>query len=171
MRGSQMARLADARERIIPAHAGLTTRSPTCLASSRDHPRACGAHNLKSLDNTIEMGSSPRMRGSHCRRFLGNRLMGIIPAHAGLTHGVQLIGIGVRDHPRACGAHLVFIASLLSSMGSSPRMRGSLIRHVIDELLVGIIPAHAGLTNERYGKRYAARDHPRACGAHSIAHA
>ena len=33
-------------------------------------------------------------------------------------------------------------------MGSSPRMRGSLLRVEALELARGIIPAHAGLTNE-----------------------
>ena len=31
----------------------------------------------------------------------------------------------------------------------------------------GIIPAHAGLTQERPGSQRSARDHPRACGAHT----
>ena len=50
--------------RIIPAHAGLT---PPRRASSRargDHPRACGAHEIRPRSILWMKGSSPRMRGS-----------------------------------------------------------------------------------------------------------
>ena len=90
---------------IIPAHAGLTVRLGAELHILRDHPRACGAHMGTSLFSLAAEGSSPRMRGSRLERNQCHLVAGIIPAHAGLTHGVQMIGVGVRDHPRACGAH------------------------------------------------------------------
>ena len=49
---------------IIPAHAGLTATPLTSCASTRDHPRACGAHKILVILFIIEFGSSPRMRGS-----------------------------------------------------------------------------------------------------------
>ena len=92
------------------------------------------------------MGSSPRMRGSHSTIFTFPAPPGIIPAHAGLT----LIKRGdldkMRDHPRACGAHMPFTQDILSAAGSSPRMRGSLFGSLCKHILKGIIPAHAGLT-------------------------
>ena len=71
-----------------------------------------------------------------------------------------------RDHPRVCGEHLVFAAVALSTVGSSPRMRGT--RHHPGRRFVdrGIIPAYAGNTPcSRYCCR-SAGDHPRVCGEH-----
>ena len=86
------------------------------------------------------------MRGSPKLTYQDLVNIGIIPAHAGLTHFHVKAKLILWDHPRACGAHsaLIVIFSLLS--GSSPRMRGSL-RDVCPQIpIVGIIPAHAGLT-------------------------
>ena len=70
------------------------------------------------------------------------------------------------DHPRACGAHDLELASPVKILGSSPRMRGSPPDFRIAFARVGIIPAHAGLTIRVDLIRTAAWDHPRACGAH-----
>ena len=50
---------------IIPAHAGLTYQQMTDAITNRDHPRACGAHIFLCSRNSLILGSSPRMRGSH----------------------------------------------------------------------------------------------------------
>ena len=130
---------------IIPAHAGLTCLSWEILWTIRDHPRACGAHNVWMAIHTLTVGSSPRMRGSlypMSGRFgfagiipahagLTRRprysawLRGIIPAHAGLTQSALLRRLRPRDHPRACGAHNGLFFKLITHLGSSPRMRGS----------------------------------------------
>ena len=70
---------------IIPAHAGLTVIRSTFSRSRKDHPRACGAHNGLTTLDSIELGSSPRMRGSLIVDLLKDGTAGIIPAHAGLT--------------------------------------------------------------------------------------
>ena len=111
---------------IIPAHAGLTSSCRGASTSSRDHPRACGAHVHGHSAQGRRRGSSPRMRGSPpgCRcRSAGH---GIIPAHAGLTASFFFLLRGSRDHPRACGAHPEETANNYRRKGSSPRMRGSL---------------------------------------------
>ena len=72
-------------ERIIPAHAGLTTLGQWSAGQSRDHPRACGAHVAVCQSTHERRGSSPRMRGSRQLRAGGLVCDGIIPAHAGLT--------------------------------------------------------------------------------------
>ena len=154
--------------RIIPAHAGLTIKSPTCLASSRDHPRACGAHRMALRLTPMPLGSSPRMRGSLGFRYFTIRLRGIIPAHAGLTAlGIFHRSAG-RDHPRACGAHSSKARQARRVMGSSPRMRGSPDRLFTTFSQLGIIPAHAGLTRPCTHHFLSLRDHPRACGAHGM---
>ena len=70
---------------IIPAHAGLTDAERKAETYDWDHPRACGAHLRLVAVAVLILGSSPRMRGSpsYPRQFI--KLVGIIPAHAGLT--------------------------------------------------------------------------------------
>ena len=153
---------------IIPAHAGLTQRIRNRPRSCRDHPRACGAHPKHGLIRRAILGSSPRMRGSLVRmcKYIGK--IGIIPAHAGLTWESRTTNCSSRDHPRACGAHVLALADFESRWGSSPRMRGSQARTHAEHGAPGIIPAHAGLTKWRRWRWIPKWDHPRACGAHFL---
>ena len=133
---------------IIPAHAGLTRVFSASYQIPRDHPRACGAHKLSSAFPMFASGSSPRMRGSPRRVAVLRRLDGIIPAHAGLTVPARSCCPPPRDHPRACGAHSAYVHLLRGNQGSSPRMRGSREVRGVTIGISGIIPAHAGLTQE-----------------------
>ena len=52
---------------------------------------------------------------------------GIIPADAGNTlYQINLDGLH-RDHPRGCGEHVTVLSRSAPIMGSSPRMRGTLL--------------------------------------------
>ena len=93
---------------------------------------------------------------------------GITPAHAGLTSFHILPQAYLRDHPRACGAYLLFLFGGLLRWGSPPRMRGLLTDFILQYGALGITPAHAGLTAGGFGDRGYNRDHPRACGAYLI---
>ena len=53
-----------ARPGIIPAGAGLTSRTIRISRSWWDHPRGCGAHYLIHRRAAKKRGSSPRVRGS-----------------------------------------------------------------------------------------------------------
>ena len=153
---------------IIPAHAGLTLCLGGNLYLSGDHPRACGAHRCLNRSPSPLAGSSPRMRGSLQSDKGVVQNSGIIPAHAGLTSPMRILVIAGGDHPRACGAHGCASKISMRPAGSSPRMRGS---HIVEDLVVprvGIIPAHAGLTNALATVAGPLGDHPRACGAHFI---
>ena len=151
---------------IIPAHAGLTRAVQQQSPRRRDHPRACGAHLYSRTQRICILGSSPRMRGSLVLGAAAMAGIGIIPAHAGLTESCSDFGSSIWDHPRACGAHRLFLIPRIGAEGSSPRMRGSLHIRPLILIKMGIIPAHAGLTC--YGRRnsHGDGDHPRACGAH-----
>ena len=151
MRGSlDVARPFVAARGIIPAHAGLTLCLFKAATISGDHPRACGAHPLMTSSEFLEKGSSPRMRGSRLHERLYSAVIGIIPAHAGLTTCATWAGSSARDHPRACGAHRVAQILFSPAQGSSPRMRGSPVGIARNLFLLGIIPAHAGLTRFPY---------------------
>ena len=150
--------------RIIPAHAGNSHRPGLAYLLAPDHPRACG-NSIVTRDGIIirsdhprvcgelpceavffsaAIGSSPRMRGTHCDG-LGSPLNGrIIPAHAGNSYPSELTEERDPDHPRACGELGRITSSGLSGLGSSPRMRGT---HVLAAKIGPtrrIIPAHAG---------------------------
>ena len=167
MRGSRKVKIIVIKnDGIIPAHAGLTAGALTSESTSRDHPRACGAHQNPYNQTDCLPGSSPRMRGSQGPQAARHRHDGIIPAHAGLTTGDRPTVTRARDHPRACGAHNPVPANGRVGGGSSPRMRGSRFRYGFETIHFGIIPAHAGLTRFSRKVNQCFRDHPRACGAH-----
>ena len=95
-------------------------------------------------------GSSPRMRG---KQRTGHRVQAagrIIPAHAGQTGSVGEPEGREPDHPRACGANWGHRRPNPLKTGSSPRMRGKLIRDLDGDHRVRIIPAHAGQTHEAH---------------------
>ena len=169
MRGSRQLRAGGlVCDGIIPAHAGLTAVPSGKSHRTGDHPRACGVHKPMPSFSGLARGSSPRMRGSRIQWLQKLRIVGIIPAHAGLT----LLGLDAwyrrRDHPRACGAHKSGFSRPAGIGGSSPRMRGSLAALLCGCTLLGIIPAHAGLTGCLALRLHPLRDHPRACGAHAV---
>ena len=166
MRGKLICRFCRrCRMRIIPAHAGQTTRTTSCPARYPDHPRACGA-NLGKIGSLFgSFGSSPRMRGKRRPRPCPRTPVRIIPAHAGQTSGSRWGLDGNADHPRACGANAPVHVAARDPAGSSPRMRGKPVRSRRLRARRRIIPAHAGQTNSVPAKRSSHADHPRACGA------
>ena len=151
--------------RIIPAHAGQTTRVRYGRQAASDHPRACGAN--PCLVNVVSdcAGSSPRMRGKLATRICRTANQRIIPAHAGQTMAEPGFLATITDHPRACGANPTPIRPIIAGVGSSPRMRGKPRRRGRHALRGRIIPAHAGQTSSTYTESSWITDHPRACGA------
>ena len=131
-----------------PRMRGSPSSNTTSALSLWDHPRACGAHPIDLNDAEFTVGSSPRMRGSLKEVDRDHNLIGIIPAHAGLTESVKLVHARRWDHPRACGAHKLDEVLCKRLKGSSPRMRGSPQMCRVWRGWHGIIPAHAGLTGE-----------------------
>ena len=86
------------------------------------------------------------MRGARRDRASLSTVAGIIPAYAGSTLPGIAAAAGIKDHPRVCGEHNNPTILTISSVGSSPRMRGAPLdddRHMVFE-----------------------RDHPRVCGEH-----
>ena len=167
MRGTlRSARHARLYAGIIPAHAGNTEASVFLRHVARDHPRACGEHHQPIKLQGIELGSSPRMRGTLGDSRVSYSSNGIIPAHAGNTNASSTRSRPPGDHPRACGEHLFQMLWKKSQRGSSPRMRGTLARYESRLYRFGIIPAHAGNTRLHVPLFFLPWDHPRACGEH-----
>ena len=93
------------------------------------------------------------------------RIVRIIPAHAGQTRARQRQRHSRPDHPRACGANFLRADYFVNRGGSSPRMRGKLLRECRKNMDRRIIPAHAGQTDCHTSNCICNWDHPRACGA------
>ena len=73
------------------------------------------------------------------------------------------------DHPRGCGEHFECYSVYYCDMGSSPRMRGALVRSPESTFIVRIIPADAGSTCVSWLYKALCKDHPRGCGEHALA--
>ena len=97
--------------------------APHRPSAHRDHPRACGEHELPELRQAAIRGSSPRMRGTLGARAERLQQQGIIPAHAGNTSSQASSTSKHRDHPRACGEHTSEIPWIRPS-GDHPRACG-----------------------------------------------
>ena len=151
---------------IIPAYAGNTGSMACTVGIKVDHPRVCGEHHMPFPQQSGPAGSSPRMRGTLNYPSGDAEAAGIIPAYAGNTsiehrkrrwnwdhprvcgeHTPSARSSPLpRDHPRVCGEHMVSRSLAMASLGSSPRMRGTLFLAGVDGDDLGIIPAYAGNT-------------------------
>ena len=114
----------------------------------RDYPRVCGEHLRHAARSPRNLGSSPRMRGTHRSSDSAQPLRGIIPAYAGNTRRAGSWSDCYRDHPRVCGEH---------TPSSRKKVNFS-----------GIIPAYAGNTLFGLSSARNVRDHPRVCGEHHL---
>ena len=89
--------------RLIPAHAGKTSPSPTQRKSSWAHPRSRGENTRRGLSTPKPAGSSPLTRGKPRRPLLNGNRAGLIPAHAGKTGHCQVGLPEPAAHPRSRG--------------------------------------------------------------------
>ena len=133
---------------------------------TRDHPRVCGEHLIVAIGMAVGQGSSPRVRGTRGADRPRDQDAGIIPACAGNTAGARSCTAWRRDHPRVCGEHSRRTATVSVTLGSSPRVRGTLHGAGVAHERVGIIPACAGNTQPGRNLGRRRRDHPRVCGEH-----
>ena len=108
------------------------------------------------------------MRGKPHFFCLKDKLIRLIPAHAGKTSSSTSASGSAPAHPRACGENLSCVFYWLSFRGSSPRMRGKLPRNRANTSRIGLIPAHAGKTPYSLVGSFPSPAHPRACGENFI---
>ena len=111
--------------RFIPAPAGNTIMSCARLVAGPVYPRACGEHSENNCFSKINIGLSPRLRGTlrpQLWRFRSDRF---IPAPAGNTSQGPVRAKTVPVYPRACGEHEAGICQRVESGGLSPRLRGT----------------------------------------------
>ena len=147
MRGTHSKYTADAvNRRFIPAYAGNTRNRTRHDQPAAVHPRVCGEHFSAAVYSFCMTGSSPRMRGTHCFRYVSHSLFRFIPAYAGNTFRHVVNSPTGSVHPRVCGEHDSTLDQIDNRFGSSPRMRGTQIVGARIEFRHRFIPAYAGNT-------------------------
>ena len=156
--------------RIIPACAGDASTVSSWRTRSTDHPRVCGGRRQRALLDGVELGSSPRVRGTRCGEFQAGNVARIIPACAGDAGWGTCGSRTVTDHPRVCGGRVLGDPSGYAYDGSSPRVRGT--QGNADEWSKGtrIIPACAGDARSASARTKSTPDHPRVCGGRVLAY-
>ena len=139
--------------RIIPARAGFTPGGPQGTPPRRDHPRSRGVYLAAIAWSANDDGSSPLARGLLSDALFLASALGIIPARAGFTHEARAVHARGKDHPRSRGVYRPVSRTSLSRAGSSPLARGLQPKQMAGRAPHRIIPARAGFTRRRSGRR------------------
>ena len=113
---------------------------------------------------TTFVGSSPLTRGKRATRDTSRTGSGLIPAHAGKTIARARRASTRRAHPRSRGENVIVVRVLAALTGSSPLTRGKPVERDGGGRGVGLIPAHAGKTEDARRATKPARAHPRSRG-------
>ena len=153
---------------IIPARAGFTRRAPQRFRAARDHPRSRGVYPRLTRFMGMTSGSSPLARGLLTGPRNRPDWPGIIPARAGFTWILRMVGSVTGDHPRSRGVYGQSGVARESGAGSSPLARGLLRRRTWPWRSSGIIPARAGFTQQYPRATPTQSDHPRSRGVYNI---
>ena len=154
--------------RLIPAHAGKTTKTATFPPSVRAHPRSRGENDGGIMDVALSPGSSPLTRGKQRRRLRNHGHMRLIPAHAGKTQAQSSQSPIPSAHPRSRGENSYTETMSPSAMGSSPLTRGKLRPGTARRRRTRLIPAHAGKTHGSYYGTSGVPAHPRSRGENRL---
>ena len=97
-------------EGLIPAHAGKTSSPSRDRLARAAHPRSRGENGSKLTMALPLSGSSPLTRGKLLSAFIGDDILGLIPAHAGKTARRADTWEGSRAHPRSRGENVLVSA-------------------------------------------------------------
>ena len=104
MRGKRReADAARASHRLIPAHAGKTSRPPWALSPAWAHPHSRGENGISFVRAIFTADSSPLMRGKRGVLLRALSGPGLIPAHAGKTSMALQRSPRSPAHPRSRG--------------------------------------------------------------------
>ena len=93
---------------------------------------------------------------------------GITPACAGNSLQRLFPWVKLKDHPRVCGEQSFFIPFPDDTIGSPPRVRGTVDFFPLGSGIVRITPACAGNRDAADQPQRGQQDHPRVCGEQRI---
>ena len=154
----------DRRARFIPARAGNANTAIQTTFYPPVHPRACGERFQDAIEHIEMNGSSPRVRGTPGVRICNGEFRRFIPARAGNAPTSTTATTSAPVHPRACGEREERSSASHRFYGSSPRVRGTLVRSYWYEGGERFIPARAGNARGHRERSTSSLVHPRACG-------
>ena len=149
---------------LIPAHAGKTSSASSARVDSRAHPRSRGENYRDGNHLQLPEGSSPLTRGKPPRSDQDQSPRRLIPAHAGKTRVDNVFAYVQGAHPRSRGENSLVVMYRTSLSGSSPLTRGKLLAWACASVRRGLIPAHAGKTDNLARTQLRGRAHPRSRG-------
>ena len=132
--------------RLIPAHAGKTSRRTAASSTSWAHPRSRGENSHAAWRAGTTLGSSPLTRGKQSFQVVIIFPSGLIPAHAGKTESAAGRDRPRSAHPRSRGENRPHASHSAAIAGSSPLTRGKPLSRVSRTARTRLIPAHAGKT-------------------------
>ena len=150
--------------RFIPACAGNRVGNCCYWCPWAVHPRVCGEQLIHGNLTQTRVGSSPRVRGTDPREYPSSPPSRFIPACAGNSPPHLLHTKQTAVHPRVCGEQSGYRVAAFTANGSSPRVRGTVVRLGSLPHTSRFIPACAG---NRVGGLIVAAGvavHPRVCG-------
>ena len=151
----------------IPACAGEPSRLENFAGRGRVYPRVCGGAQSRCARRRSAPGLSPRVRGSRQRSGPITWGSGSIPACAGEPARCVISLALIRVYPRVCGGAQLGGATLGTSTGLSPRVRGSPGTDAFLPPVDGSIPACAGEPLTLEHNSLCRRVYPRVCGGAS----
>ncbi len=128
------------------------------------HPHACGE--LVSCRKLARpwTGSSPRMWGTHAQLRITTGQTRFIPTHVGNSSPVKTWSDINTVHPHACGELYIRPIIVIRTIGSSPRMWGTLHAKHVGDVEVRFIPTHVGNSTFEALNYHTPTVHPHACG-------
>ena len=150
--------------RFIPACAGNRSERILDLRHRSVHPRVCGEQKHPEDPDHVPSGSSPRVRGTVSRQGDLNTPHRFIPACAGNRLNVSSRSLKGPVHPRVCGEQPAFIVGSSNTIGSSPRVRGTVQIPDCLRTRLRFIPACAGNSQGFPTGWVNPSVHPRVCG-------
>ncbi len=115
-------------DRFIPACAGNACAAAGGPGPASVHPRVCGERAGPRTSTRAARGSSPRVRGTRRHDPPAALRRRFIPACAGNATARGASGAGRPVHPRVCGERVVGVRFDCAGLGSSPRVRGTLLQ-------------------------------------------
>ena len=154
--------------RSIPACAGEPMRLFGSLGGAWVYPRVCGGAPPASSVGIVEMGLSPRVRGSRDERRDSIDDPRSIPACAGEPESSAPRSDPPSVYPRVCGGADQRSSPLVEETGLSPRVRGSHRTKTQRGSPIRSIPACAGEPPRKSARALVRTVYPRVCGGAAV---
>ena len=130
--------------RSIPAHTGERSQSLAPSDYIEVYPRTYGGTKISHINEKLDEGLSPHIRGNGILKYPPLSALGSIPAHTGERHTTYRQRATKRVYPRTYGGTGSASDIDVRHSGLSPHIRGNGSRSRTRRAPPGSIPAHTG---------------------------